>query len=316
MTVTPVVPGSAAHAAGAPGGRFGIRLLEAPVSRRNDPRALLYIVDHVKPGTVISRRLELSNTSNLVPRASVYPGAASIHDGSFAFAPGRTPDELSGWISLDRPSVVLPAHGTTQVRATIKVPRQASPGERYAVIWAEVAAPKDASHNVRVVHRIGVRVYLDVGPGGEPAPDFRIESLTPTRTKDGRAQVTAQVRNTGGRALDMNGVMTLSGGPGSLRAGPFRATPGTTLAPGQAGAVPITLNDPVPAGPWTAHVTLGSGKLKHSAEARITFPAAGVGRPTRPRTHDVALLLSAGGAFLALGALILFGRRRRRVRAM
>jgi hypothetical protein len=38
-------------------GLLGIRLLEAPVERRDDPRARLYVVDHVTPGTTITRRL-------------------------------------------------------------------------------------------------------------------------------------------------------------------------------------------------------------------------------------------------------------------
>ncbi len=78
--------------------------------------------------------------------------------------------------------------------------------------------------------------------------------------------------------------------------------------------MPITLDEPVPAGPWNAHVTLGSGTTKRSADATITFPAAGVGRPARPRTRTVAMLLTAGGALLTLGALALFVRRRRRIR--
>ena len=51
------------------------------------------------------------------------------------------------------------------------------------MIWAEVASPKTATHRVSVVHRIGIRVYLDVGPGGEPPSDFRVETPTPERTR-------------------------------------------------------------------------------------------------------------------------------------
>ena len=38
-----------------PAGSIGIRLLEAPVNRENDPRARIYIVDHVSQGTTIAR---------------------------------------------------------------------------------------------------------------------------------------------------------------------------------------------------------------------------------------------------------------------
>lgn len=214
---------------------------------------------------------------------------------------------------MDPPKLDMPPHSTRQVLTTIKVPKRASAGERYAVIWNQVAAPKDASHNVAVVHRVGIRVYLDVGPGGEPASDFRIETLTPARTRDGRPQVVAQVRNTGKRALDMNGTLTLSDGPGSLRAGPFRAIPGTTLAPGQSGSVTTVLGQLIPAGPWQAHLNLYSGRVKRSAMAAITFPPAGVGRPAKPAPGIFGRVLLVGLVGIAiLGAGTLAIRRRLR----
>jgi hypothetical protein len=301
------------NAAGSPSGRFGIRLMEAPVSRRDDPRAQVYIVDHLPPGAVIHRRIEISNSSPRELRPWLYSGAAAVGGDRFTFAPGNTPNELSRWISVDRPSFAIPPHTRTQVRATVKVPRQASSGERYAVIWAQVASPKDAKHNVSLVHRVGIRVYLDVGPGGEPASDFEVQGMIPGRAADGRPQLQAMVRNTGHRALDLNGTLTLSDGPGSLRAGPFLATPGTTLAPGEGGPVMVTLDRRLPAGPWKADLHLYSGRVKRSANAVITFPAAGVGREVKARS-SVGRLAVVGLAALAVPAsvgLLVFVRRRK-----
>src|SRR4051812_5319087 len=70
-------------------GNIGIRLLEAPTNRRDDPRAKSYIVDHVKPGTTIRRKVELSNKSNKPFDLQLYPGAAEIKDGSFFPGDGR-----------------------------------------------------------------------------------------------------------------------------------------------------------------------------------------------------------------------------------
>jgi len=44
-------------------GGIGLRLVDVPVSASDDPRAQLYIVEHLAPGTVIERRIEVSNTS-------------------------------------------------------------------------------------------------------------------------------------------------------------------------------------------------------------------------------------------------------------
>lgn len=40
------------------------------------------------------------------------------------------------------------------------------------MVWAETAST--GSGNVRRVDRVGIRVYLDVGPGGEAPSDFAI----------------------------------------------------------------------------------------------------------------------------------------------
>jgi hypothetical protein len=121
------------------------------------------------------------------------------------------------------------------------------------------------------------------------------------------------VRNTGHRALDMNGTLTLPGGPGSLRAGPFLATPGTTLAPGRGGPVLVTLDRQLPAGPWKAKLRLYSGRVK-SADAVITFPAGGLGREVKARSSPAGRLILVGLAALtvpAFVALLVVVRRRR-----
>ncbi|MFK3983243.1 hypothetical protein ACI2K4_23045 [Micromonospora sp. NPDC050397] len=63
------------------------------------------------------------------------------------------------------------------VRVTITVPETASAGERYAAVWAQVTPPPSADSNVGQIRRVGVRVYLDIGPGGEPVTDFRVDGL-------------------------------------------------------------------------------------------------------------------------------------------
>ncbi|MFF5405459.1 peptidase [Streptomyces misionensis] len=293
----------ASHAPAA-GRTIGIKLLDAPESRRADPRAQAYIVDHVAPGSVIERRVEVTNESSTPMHVDVYAAAAAIAKGAFAFAPGRTPNELTGWTSLDTTGLDLAASGSARVRATIRVPRDAAAGERYGVIWAQTGTPADRTHTVTILGRVGVRMYIDVGPGGEPPSDFRIERLYPARTRDGRGEVRARVRNTGGRALDLGGALSLSGGPGGLRAGPFPARTGTTLGPGDLAEAVVPLDARLPDGPWTAALTLRSGLVERSRRATVTFPATAGG------TGVVAASVAGQGAFstpvvAGLSALVL-----------
>jgi hypothetical protein len=256
-------------------GSIGIRLLQGPSSRAGDPRARRYIVDHVKPGATIRRSVLVVNKSPDRHRIEVYPAAASLDKERFVFGADRAANELTSWISLDVGQLDLAPYADGMVEATIRVPATASMGERYAVIWASLTSPARASTNVNQVHRTGVRLYLDVGPGGEPRSDFTISKLVPARNGDDDPSVAITVTNTGGRALDITGTVGLSDGPAGQRAGPFDVVSGTTLGPGASGTVTVRLPRQLPNGPWKIQVNLESGLVKHSVIGEITFPERG-----------------------------------------
>jgi hypothetical protein len=313
--------GSAGADDSAPAG-IGIKLLEAPTNRRDDPRARIYIVDHLAPGSTIKRRIQVENTTGQHRQVKMYAGAASIGKDGFGFAEEPEQTELTSWTSVDKPVLEMAPESKETVQLTIAVPPSAPVGERYAVIWAENPAPRDVVGQVGRSNRVGIRVYLDIGLGGEPPSDFVIDSLTPGRTPDGRPKLIAQVRNTGGRALDMTGQLWLSEGPGSLNAGPFPVTLGRTLGLGFAAPVTVLLDRQLPNGPWTARLTLRSGMVERTVTVQITFPDSGLGAPVPVGASDTPdyLLFSALGA-LALAALsgfllVRFRRRHRLKRSL
>jgi hypothetical protein len=253
-------------------GSIGLRLIDVPVDTQSDPRAQVYIVDHLAPGTVIHRRIEVTNSTNAVAHVALYSAAATIANGSFLGAAGRTPNELSTWTTISPNVSDIPAGGNVTATVNVIVPHDAAPDEQYGVVWAEVQTDPTSHGGITQVSRVGIRIYLSVGQGGPPAANFTITSLTAKRAANGQPIAIATVRNTGGRALDMNGTLQLTAGPGGLSAGPFPATLGTTLAIGDTEPVTIALDKRVPAGPWDAEITLRSGLIEHSARATITFP--------------------------------------------
>jgi hypothetical protein len=293
-------------------GNIGIRLLEAPSDRAEDPRARLYIIDHVEPGTTIERSFEVSNTTDEARTIEVYPGPARIRAGEFVGEEAGARSELTAWTAVSRPRLELGPGETTELEATIAVPSDASEGERYGALWASTAST--GTGQVQMVNRVGIRIYLSVGPGGEPASDFEITSLTPGRTDKGRPYVEATVTNTGGRAIDLRGSLKLTDGPGGLSAGPFDVTTGT-LAPGDRESLPVELDKSLPAGPWEARLVLRSGLLEKRASATITFPEAGEGEAVKAETDPwwQAWWFWAGLALalLLLLALLMLLRRRR-----
>jgi hypothetical protein len=250
-------------------------------------------VDHVPPGSVIRRRIEVSNTTASTLPIVLYAAAAKIGNGFFVGAAGHTPNYLSTWTSVSPGASDLPHNGHLTATVTIAVPRNASPGEQYGVVWAETRSTPPAGGGITQVSRVGIRLYVSVGLGGPPPAKFTIDSLTAKRSPDGQPMVVATVHNTGGLALDIYGTLQLSAGPGGLRAGPFPANLGVTLGIGDTEPVTILLDKRLPAGPWNAEVALHSGLAGSSARATITFPGKrGSAPPYLTIIGIIALLVS------------------------
>ncbi|MEU3472803.1 hypothetical protein [Rhodococcus sp. NPDC006774] len=259
----------------APVGSVGIRLLEAPVSLQDDPRAMAYIIDNLPPGTTITRRIEVSNGSNQEQPVTLYPAAASIgaDDGGFEVGDDRAVNELTTWMSVTPTDLTLAPNSAAEAVVTIAVPPDAPEGEQYAVVWAQTAGAPSGT-GIQNVSRVGIRTYLSVGPGNGPAADLSIDGVTAARSDDGAPQVVANITNTGGRALDPSGTVELSGGPGGISSTPVKGS-GGSIAPGQSGSVTFTLDPALPAGPWQAAVTVTSGLVNKTSNVELTFPDQG-----------------------------------------
>jgi len=310
-------PSAVADEHAAPPG-LGIRLVDVPVTAADDPRARVYIIDHVKPGSLLERRVQVVNKTGHAADIALYSAAAEVREGSFAGLEGRTENELSSWTTVT-PSVARLGSGEqTFANVAIKVPSEASRDERYAAVWAETTTPPSVPGGITQVSRVGVRIYLSVGLGGEPASDFVIQSFTAERDDAGVPLVEVTARNTGGRALDLSGQLRLTDGPGGLSAGPFDMELGTTLGIGETEPVTVALGQELPDGPWTANVTMRSGLLIRTARATLTFPAGpGAAESVTTDAADAAispwlLVVGAAVALAALFGLVVAWRRRER----
>ncbi len=306
--LTTALAGPAQAVSGPGPARFGIRLVDIPVAEADNPRAYRYIIDHLNPGTTIRRRVQIVNLSASAAHVTVFPDAATIRGGYFIGDVGQTPSDLTTWITMSRPSVSLAPNARAMVTVTIQVPRTASPGNLYGVIWAQETGVGKSSNGINLIeaNRVGIRIYLSVGPGGPPPVNFDITSIAATRSARGQLLVRAQVHNTGGQAIDATGTLKLTDGPGGLTAGPYQET-GVTLAPGQSEPIKVVLNKQVPNGPWRAQIDMTSGITHRSAEATIDFsPAAGANR----RYLIVAVILIV--LVLLAGLAVWLIRRNRR----
>lgn len=293
-------------------GGISVRLVDIPSDAQEDPRARSYIVDRLPPGTTIERRIEVENTTPETQTVRIYPGAATIEEGSFQWGEDPSKNELTSWISLEQDEVELQPGEAEMVMTTIDVPEDAPEAEQYAVIWAEMRGETNEETNVIQASRAGVRVYLSVGPGNGKPADFEIAAVTASRSTEGSPQVVASVTNTGGRAVDVTGELSLSGGPGGTSAGPFELTQPTSLKPGGQGEVVFTLDPGIPNGPWEADLMLESGLVNHESSANLTFPEEGEAAPAEAETAvPWGIIITAGALLLAAAAAALVLRRRR-----
>ena len=276
MAAGTIIPAASAFAGEPPASRpgmqrFGVRLVDVPVSAAHNPRALRYIIDYLAPGQAIHRRILILNEESRTAHFTVYPDAARIGHGLFTGDAGETRSELTRWITLKHGSLTLRPHTSALDMVTIRVPRAATRGEHYGVLWAQQVARGRSAHGLRIaeVARVGIRIYLAVGRGGAPPTRFVITSLTGHWSTGGQPLLVARVRNTGGRAIDLSGQARLTARP---RGHHRRRVPGTAdhyartwavsghdLRPGQ-GAAP---------GPWLVRITLASGFTTRTTQATI-----------------------------------------------
>lgn len=292
---------------------FGVRLVDVPVSEARNPRAYRYIIDYLPTGTVIHRRIIILNSEPRTAQFTVYPDAATISHGLFTGDVGETRSELTGWVSVQHRSVTVGPGSSATDMITIKVPPGATRGEHYAVIWVqqEAFAHADGGVGVNEIERVGVRVYLAVGRGGAPPTAFTIGPVTGHRSAGGQPSISAQVDNTGGRAVDVNGTVRLAGGPGHTSAGPFRSQQIITLAPGQSGTMTFALPKTLPAGPWQATVTVVSGLTTRTATATVQLSMLQTSQAGLPGLAWLGVAAAALVLVLALALARLTARRRR-----
>jgi hypothetical protein len=157
-----------------------------------------------------------------------------------------------------------------------------------------------------MVSRVGTRIYLSVG-GHNPRSAFAVDSLTAQRDPGNRPVLAAKVHNTGGRALDLTGTLTLTSSAGGLHttAGPYAVRLGTTLAPGQSEHVTTVITDRLADGPWKATLKLQSGLLTGTSQATITFPhTIGSAAPVAAHSKTTARHLTMIGITVAVVALL------------
>jgi hypothetical protein len=304
VCVAGTAPADASSATAARG--IGLKLPEPAGAVPAPGLQSVYIVGDLRAGATVTRHVEIINSTASTQRVSVYPAAASMQAGSFAFATGRSANQLSSWTTVSNSLVVLAPDAATTDTVTIAVPAGASFGERYAVAWAQVSAPTTPTRSVHLESRVGIRIYLTVGSGGPAVEPFGVSKLTAARTTAGAPLIEASVLNEGGRTVHIAGHIELSDGPGGIGIGPLPVSSLLALPPGDAARISVHFEPGLPRGPWRAALSLSDGSTSHVRVTELVFPESVTPSSTPWWRHSV--LIAAPGVAVAL-ALLVFLRR-------
>jgi len=221
-----------------------------------------YFILEGDPGTTIKDKVRIQNWTKKPITFKLYGADAynTEQDGFFALRNhGEKMTDIGRWAKPLISQVTV--HGRTQVDVpvTIKIPRNASPGDHIGGIVAmnakiESAGDSDSSVDVGIQRAVAARVYLRVSGPTTPALEVSDVELEHDRgifpwTGSGKGTVTYTLRNTGNIRLTPTAALTLSGMFGEIESLDAEGLP--ELLPGQE----VTLSEAVSSVPAFGRVT-------------------------------------------------------------
>lgn len=125
---------------------------------------------NANPGQVVTSTIFLKNDG--MQSLTFYSSAETFteQNGVKNFFQGN--NDLSSWLSIPT-SITLGPGGQESIPFSINVPKQASPGGHFAVVWWSTGNQKSNS-SLSIITRAGVLVYLNVSGKVKESGDFNI----------------------------------------------------------------------------------------------------------------------------------------------
>jgi len=263
------------------------------------------------PGAAIHDQVTVANASTVERTFRVYGADAfNTEGGGYDLQAAATPPtDVGAWVTVETPTVTIPALSAATVRFTVDVPTEATPGDHPGGIVVSLDRPPADGGVVldtRVAVRLGVRV------AGELAPTLAVRSVDASFGGSwvpfgpAAATVAYEVVNTGNvRIVGLPRVRVT--GPFGTRLADLQEPAEREVLPGQSFTVTQTLAGVAPLGLLTAVVDVDSAAVPGSdvevplvsSTARGTFLAV-------PWTGLGVLVLVVAGVVL----LVRYRRRR------
>ena len=296
----------------------------SPASATAPDHRSTFDYSNVKPGSTISDHVAVLNRSNQSVAFTIYATDATGTTSSDVLTllpPDKAPTEVGAWArfahGVAQLSVIIPADRGVIEPFTLRVPRDANPGDHIGALMASVTVRRNTSTGTGIneTSRIGVPILLRVV--GALHAGLRVESVTVSYAgsfnplNDGRATVTYAVQNTGNVLLSGSEAVSVSGPFGAAAA---RLSSLPVILPGDSVKFTETTGLLYGVGPLTAHVRLGPTSAP--GEPALTTPLSAVTGSAStfavPWSILLILIVVIGGV---VGGLRLLRYRQRQLQA-
>ncbi len=150
-----VLGGLIAHAAASDENKFTIHPTYTHQGNKN------WIITKAQPEETITEFLTLENLSENTQHISLLAKEANNIDNNFKPIEKEAYKNIGTWIKLPQSSYTIEAHGKIKIPFTFTIPKNTKPQEYTGVIYA--VKEQTNAQNIKVVTRLGVRIYLEVG---------------------------------------------------------------------------------------------------------------------------------------------------------
>ncbi|WP_051363435.1 hypothetical protein [Deinococcus murrayi] len=241
----------------------------------------------VTPGQTVTQVLNIYNPNQTAVRLklAVYLTDMNINEvGESQFLPvGSVKESSARWTTVSPSELELGGQESKQVRYTIQVPANASPGTHWAVLMFEgqepAAVPGKTLASFRL--RVGHTMYVHVQPMTTAGSVTGIFESVP-KTDTGVYELAVQYTNSGNSAVAVRGRVELRDAAGTLVATlPLDVA---VALPGRNLLLRSSWAGPVPKGQYTALVILNNGEKNKDilAEHVVTLPFDLKAPPTAP----------------------------------
>jgi len=233
-----------------------------------------FVYNDVSPGDRLHGYAGVINYSSTPVTFTLYPAdAVDTNTGGFdVVRQGQKSIGIGAWTTLAKSTATIPAGLEANVPFTIQVPTNATPGDHYGGIMAQISSTsKGKGGNFLVNRRVGARIYMHVV--GPLHPSLEIQNLTVdyhgtvNPFAAGAATVSYTVTNNGNVALAGDQIVSITSIFGTLASTPAPRV--VNLIPGASQDIKVTLSGIPPAGPIDAKVTL-TPSLPKGTNGKVT----------------------------------------------